>query len=380
MKQFRSSNKSLRLAAAFLAGGALVALSACAPSDSGNGNGNTDPSNDPAVTVEFPVATGAGTPVVLNDAQWDALVEEAKAEGELIVYSSPPGTEETFALFSEAYPEIQVTVVREPTGDLLSRMDQELNAGVAGADVAWHSQPAWGASRVESGAFAAIQFSPDAAAQGWGDFATADYYLQVLANPYLLGWNSELGEPITNIKDLIAKAGTTPVGIAEPISQNGMFQLQTWIDAYGEGILGELASLNHTVIRSTTPLAQSLAAGEVGYVILMQPGILDKLKAEGAPVEQIVPDDGNVTGFAYGPMTLAKADHPAAAQVFVNWLLSQPTQQLMVDRHGPLAVPIILDGTQGALEWSQVDPVDDSEWPQDRRDTFRALWDSYFVN
>ncbi|GAA3909156.1 ABC transporter substrate-binding protein [Microbacterium invictum] len=369
--RFHHSKNPSRIALGVLTVGALVVLSSCASS--------TPEPEESAAGVDFPVATGSGSPTVLDDAEWESLVEAANAEGELIVYSSPPGTEETFAQFSEDYPDITVTVVREPTSDLIARMDQEIDAGVAGADVTWHSQPAWAATRAEDGALNALQLSPEAAELGWGEFATDDYYLQIMANPYLLGWNTTLGEPVDNIQDLLAKAGDTPVGIAEPISQNGMFQLQTWMDEYGEDFLGELAALNHTVIRSTTPLAQSLAAGEVGYAILMQPGLLDQLKEEGAPVEQIVPDDGLVTGFAYGPMTLAGADHPAAAQVFVNWLMSQPTQQLLVDSHGPLAVPIILDGTENALAWDEVQAVDDAEWPQERRDEFRAVWDSYFL-
>lgn len=262
--RFHHSKNPSRIALGVLTVGALVVLSSCASS--------TPEPEESAAGVDFPVATGSGSPTVLDDAEWESLVEAANAEGELIVYSSPPGTEETFAQFSEDYPDITVTVVREPTSDLIARMDQEIDAGVAGADVTWHSQPAWAATRAEDGALNALQLSPEAAELGWGEFATDDYYLQIMANPYLLGWNTTLGEPVDNIQDLLAKAGDTPVGIAEPISQNGMFQLQTWMDEYGEDFLGELAALNHTVIRSTTPLAQSLAAGEVGYAILMQPG------------------------------------------------------------------------------------------------------------
>lgn len=348
----------------------LLALSGCGAAESAEGAGGK---------LEFPAATGAGAPIELDTAAWEELVTAAEAEGELVVYASQAGSDQTFEAFSEAYPEIQVTIAREVTSDLIARMDQEIAAGAGGADVTWHSQPAWAERNADEGALAALQFGPEAVEAGWPDFAVDDYYLPVMSNPYLIAWNSELAEPVENIQDLIAQAGDTPVGIAEPISQNGMFQLQTWVDAYGEGILGDLAALNHTVIRSTTPLSQSLAAGEIGYAILMTPGLVDTLQDEGAPVEQVVPN-GELTGFAYGPMVLENAAHPAAAQLFANWLLTQETQQLIVDEHGPAALPIQLEATEGALAWEDVDPVDDSEWPQERRDEFRALWDSYFAS
>lgn len=367
--------RPLRALTALVAVGGLVALAGCATSDSPEPTS----SDEPSVAFENVVSTGSGSPIALSAEEWDALVAEAKAEGELIIYSGQPASDEVFAAFHEEYPEIDVVTVREPAGDLAIRMDQELQANVAGADLTWTTQYAWVAKQGDAGNLAALQLSPESQADGWGSVTHEDYFLQLVAQPYGIAWHTEFGEPVTDIKDLIAKAGDRPVGIAEPISQNGMHQLNAWVEAYGEGILEELAGLNHQVIRSTVPLSQSLAAGETYFSVLITPDVVGNLQADGAPIDLVIPTS-NTTGYAYGPAVLRTAGNPAAAQLFVNWAFSKSGQQVLADGLSPVAFPVLHSSTTGALNWDAIDAVDERDWPETRRNEFRSLFDSYFLN
>lgn len=361
----KTTGRQLRTGAAVLGLASLVALTGCSRA---------------AAQSDFEVipSTGSGAPIELSSEEWDAMVEAANTEGELTIYSGQPASEDAFAQFSETYPEIDLTVLREPAGDLAIRMDQEIQAGVAGADVSWSTQYAWNARQGDAGTLAAFRYSPENATAGWSDVTHEDYFMQLLASPYVLAWHTELGSPVTDIQDLIEKADNQPVGIAEPISQNGMHQLNAWVESHGEGILEDLAGLNHNIIRSTQPLTQSLAAGETHYSVLTTPDVVESLMDEDAPIDYVVPES-DATGFAYGPSILADAAHPAAAQVFLNWLISEEGQQTLAEDLRPAAFPVLYDSTEGALDWDAIDAVDERDWPEDRRNEFRALFDSYFV-
>lgn len=319
----------------------------------------------------------SGPPKVLDQAAWDTLVAEAQAEGQVMVYSSLPGTEDAFKEFERAYPGITVTVERAPTADLVARLDQELDVGSPGADVTFHAQTAWFGERSDAGNLAAVSLSPESAAAGWEQKLAGEEAAQVYAYPYFLARNTGSAPEVSTLGELVDAAGGRQVGILSPSAAPAVaYQYQLWREQYGDDVFERLAaSANVTEEMSMTPLAQSLAAGEFDYIVGMIPGSLDPLKEGGAPVEEIVPDEAQ-SGPVYGVTALSSAQRPKAAQLFVNWMLSNQAQQMMIRDFTPGSVPATVDGS---IPWGSVTPYDPAVWDKAHWDQWIAdQWSPYF--
>ncbi len=74
-----------------------------------------------------------------------------------------------------------------------------------------------------------------------------------------------------------------------------------------------------------TLLANLLAAGEFGILINARPESIDELKEKGAPVEWVAPRPTTANVL---PIAVAKnAQHPSAARLFMDYLLSEEGQR-----------------------------------------------------
>lgn len=311
------------------------------------------------------VATGEAQ--VMDQAGWDDIVEAANDEGQVVVYASLTGSESAFKEFEKENPEIDVTIERAPTTDLIARVDQEIEVDAQGADVVFHAQPSWFEQHSEAGDLAAVSLSPDAASNGWEDVLDGHEFAPVYAFPYLLGYNSKAVEAVTSIDELVDSAGDNSIGLLDPgTSTAAAFQYDLWNVHFGGDLLKRLSELNVTVDPSVATLSQKLAAGEYDYVVGLTPGVVEPLKEGGASVEEIVPQDAQ-SGPQYNVTTLANAAHPNAAQVFTNWLLSEDGQQMMIDHFAPGSV--VLD-VEGSIPWGQIATYDEETWD-------KARWDDW---
>jgi iron(III) transport system substrate-binding protein len=315
--------------------------------------------------------TEAGAPVRTSEGQWNAIVEAAKKEGRVVVYSSMVGVETTFAAFSEKYPEITVQVERAPTTEIIARLDQEVEVGAAGADVTMHSSAAWYEARDADGAFAALQVSPGEQAEGWME-RLGGGYAGVYASPFLVAWNTAHGKPIANAGDVagLPKVGLTKAGLADAID----YQYKGWLDEFGSDFLNNLAKNKATTYGSNAPAAQALASGEIDYLIGTTPATLIKLKEDGAPVDMVVPDRGAV-GVLYNAAVLRNAPNPNAAQVFTNWLMSKDGASRLVKSHAPAATPVKVEGS---LTWGEI-TTPGTDWTTERNhEWIDKEWRPYF--
>lgn len=321
-------------------------------------------------------ASADGDAQVVDQTEWDQLVEDAKAEGTLVVYASMAGAERTIEEFETDYPEIDVQIVREPDPDLVSRLGLELQSGSASADVAFLAALAWYDEQIELETLAPLLIGPEAAEAGWNEVeSTKAGYASIMRNPLLIGVNTDQGEQVANVEELIeaAAASDAPVGVLEPVTPAVTYQFQRWEEAYGEDLLDRLADLNVTRFRSGVPMAQSLAAGELAYVLPLGTGNLPPLAAQGAPVAEVVPDNG--VGIEFRAASLNNAPHPNAAQLFVNWLMSERGQGLLVQNQGPAATPVPVDGS---LPWEDAPSYDPAEITTEVQDEFSIRFSEAF--
>lgn len=104
------------------------------------------------------------------------------------------------------------------------------------------------------------------------------------------------------------------------------------IFALGEGIMDwdfvrQLAKQEPVIVRDRRLILEWLARGRYP-ISLMATGAVEFIQA-GAPVKEIIPQEGSYLSTASGSIALInKAPHPNAAGVFINWLLSKEGQTL----------------------------------------------------
>jgi iron(III) transport system substrate-binding protein len=336
----------------------VIALAACAGGPS----------------TSAPEDAGGAKPEVLTASQWDDLVKQATSEGSLTVFSSQAGTDIQFKEFEKAYPGIKVSVERAPTAETISKLDQQLSAGAAGADIAFHTQIQWFADRGAQKALAPLRLGP--AAQKDPAYANEGRYVApILRYPIFLGYNSKAGSQITSLDDLVQKAGNTPVGVLDPAAAVSLkAQYQAWEDAY-PGVLDKLSKVKTVKYASSVPLGQALASGEVGYAVGLIPGVLPPLKAQGAPVEEVIPASA-ASGAEDDAAVLSNAPHPAAAQLFVNWLMSSDAQKLLTTKLAPMAAPT--NPSSAKVKWDDLHVYDPQVWTEQKQDDFMKNWNSLF--
>lgn len=302
-----------------------------------------------------------GPPAGVDQAQWDEIVEAANSEGEVVFYRSLGGMEEVIADFEAAYPEITISDSFAPTGELVQRLDQELEAGVTGADLTMHASPGWFIDRYASDTFGALAVSPDNQEEDWEDRLEGNSYATMFGFPYTLGYRTNNPAP-TSLKDLLDENPDVSIGINDPsIAIAVAFAYEELREVYGDEILDQLAAANYKIEAGNTQMAQSLGAGAFEYAYPSQSSTTAPLIASGAPMAEAV-TDAAITGAYYNVAVLANAAHPNASLVFANWMMSRDGAESFVEHVSPATVPL---DVEGAITWGDVATYDPEVWTTD---------------
>jgi iron(III) transport system substrate-binding protein len=324
--------------------------------------------------IDEDVAAG-GAPVAVPEAEWKSVVEDATAEGEVVVYTSLAGAEAVWEGFEAAYPGIKVVVERAPSGDLIAKAAQEQQAGASRADVMFHEQVPWYREQAEKDQFAQLKLGPDAQKDDWATLLGDDRYVTLIALPFSIAWNTKNADPVASIEEIITEHPDAKVGLFDPNVTPGLsYQYKVWEDTYGSDLLDRLAELDTKVFGSATPMSQSLASGEIDYAFPMTP-ILGPLKAEKAPVDSgLSGEDAVALPRVAG--TMATAPHPNAAQVFVNWLMTEEGQRALAETFAPSTPRLAISGE---IPWENVDLFDPDDWTnKDAEEWVEAEWTGRF--
>ncbi|WP_158703420.1 extracellular solute-binding protein [Pseudonocardia dioxanivorans] len=277
---------------------------------------------------------------------WQSVVDAARQEGQVVLYSNSDGVNPAFeAAWAKSYPDIKLVVSKYTSGELTTKLDAEKGGGVVGADVITVSTKPW----LEANRGALVASTGPALEKYWkgSEHVYADgAYVLVAATPLGAGINTEqlakLGNPsVTTYKDLLqpqlkGALGIVP-GTGSPAAE------QWWYFAAkemgGDGAVAQLAGLEPRLYTTPSTIATDIASGEVAVGAYSIKGTIEALAAKGAPVKFVTLDPVIST-----PVTAAVvgwAKHPNAAQVFQNWLLS-PAGQIALNGSGSLLTPLAL--------------------------------------
>lgn len=307
-----------------------------------------------------PTATAAPTGESGQTDPLAALYEEAKSEGTLTYYSTivTENLDQMKAAFESAYPGVTLNFLRLGGAEGPIRFTAERGAGATSADVMTSSEQG---------------FSEDALEKGWiVDLADAgiptlsDYPKDfvdgpeaiIQVSPIRLTVNTDLvDDPPSSWEDLLEPEYAGKLILVDPRAiMPYMAQYSLLLDTFGEEFLEGIAENGYRLADSTPPAAQSLAAGEAMALFPSLDSVANPLIAQGAPIETIKLDP--FIGAENWVVLNSEAEHPAAARLFVSWMLTPEGQAAINSDFGASPLPDIPDTAElgdGYASWEKAD-------------------------
>lgn len=329
-----------------------LALTSCGGDDNAADDGAPDEEtsapeptseDESEAEVESPTAEPAD-----GDAEFEALVEAAQAEGALTVYASP--TENVVQNITDAFTEkygISVQFIRFASADFAQRFLGEAEAGTFVADVLLNTDDS---PEVDGGFFAQatnegyVTPLADADIPGYPwefpeEFIRGSRALvQVL--PWLFSFNTDIiTDPPMQWPDLLDPQYQDLIIIPDP-SVSAAY-VQEWLvvlDEYGEEFFEDLRAQNLVVFEAGVPATEAMAAGEGGLMLPSVGSLAVGARDRGAPVDYTIPDVTTGVEISVGLVDLDEAPNPNAAKLFIAYLMSEEGNRELSDVEAAFSV------------------------------------------
>lgn len=260
----------------------------------------------------------------MSDAEMADLVAAAQAEGAVVIYSGASSAQlEKYAEDFGAQYNIQVEIVRLTGAQTTQRFATEQAAGIAGADIVGTSESAYYDGNSEWFMDLSKENLPHY--ESWPDDAKSPYRAIMSRGVLGLIYNKDMVAPEDAPKvwqDVIDPKWNGKIILADTMSSvNWGGWLKAMHDTFGDAYLETLAKMNFQVVASGQTGAQQIAAGAKPLNFPSAVSFASGLLADGAPIEYVYMAEPTVTNrFNFG--AAAKAPHPNAAKLFMDWLLS----------------------------------------------------------
>ena len=281
------------------------------------------------------VEAAAPEPVAITP----ALVEAAKKEGKVVLYSSMdlPVGEKLGKAFEVAYPGISIQIERSGSERLFQRIDQEFASNIHAADVINTSDASHVIPWKRKGWLAAFvpddvaKYFPEAYRDPDGMFALTRIYLSSIA------YNTNLvkaEDAPKSYADLLDPKWAGKMVKGHP-AYSGTIMTATFqmVREFGWEYYEKLAKQRVMQVQSSTDPPKKLALGERAVMADGNEYNVVLLKEAGQPVEPVYPAEGTPT--ISGPTAIfASAPHPNAARLFQAWSFTAEAQQLNIDIAG----------------------------------------------
>lgn len=314
---------------------------------------------DGKLNVQTYLAQARPRPAAGNaQADFDALIKSAKAEGDLVVYSSSTGNVNKRAGDGfEAKYGIKVAFVRSPSGTLMQRFAAEAETGNLGADV------------LSVSGSTAVAYADEGAKKGWieplsqanlpvlksGGFpavANRGTLAMIQAVPFQLAYNSERlkgADVPKSFQDLINSKYKDQVILLDPRVADAYMEFYgVLLERFGPNFLSRLRAQNPRFFTGGLPAVQALAAGEGVLATPMLVSTTNILTGKGAALGTV---NDAPTAWVEQQVMLparAKSKHPNAARLFVNYVMSPDGNQVFNNEPGSTSIysPTLLQSYQ----------------------------------
>ena len=305
---------------------------------------------------------------------WDSILTAANQEGSVELYSSssPDTNSVVIAAFEQAYPKIKVNVLRVTTPESEQRADAEFNGHTKGADVIINTDEKWHHDKSTTKGYFQPLVGPDVT-KAAGILQDSNETALVTANPHGYAWNTTLAGATLAFSDITDPKFTGKIGIYDfcPSDEN-VLEFYLWSQNYGgDAFLQKLAALKPRFYTNAVATAQALGSGEIAVGLPMTRssyGTVPQIQMQYMPTNTIAsPFFAGVTGWAA---------HPNAAQVFVNWILTDAGQAPYAKQNKIAVAGTNVPGAQ--LTLSQVTVVHSATYSQSTIDDFRTKLEKMF--
>jgi len=322
----------------------ILALLACAAPAS------RQPAPQPAIPAQKQPPTPASivfTPTA-QDAAWAKVVDAARKEGKVTVYSFNLIGDLATAVtktFEEKYG-IKIEIVTGLGTVLIERLKSEGAAKKHIAD-AFDTAVSLVATAKTMGLTTSAGDLPVLSEKDiWYLPPRLDpegHVININPSPTSVYINTKLinpgGEP-KSYKELLDSKWKGKIGISTPVTDpvpiySFVARKQLGLD---DDYFRQLSRQDLKVVPSRRDADNILARGEVPLIYAASASTTGPLMREGAPLKAVELEEGVIMAAGPGITLLKEAPHPNAARVFINWLLSVEGQTLWSEKRGSLAM------------------------------------------
>jgi iron(III) transport system substrate-binding protein len=262
---------------------------------------------------------------------WDETVAAAKKEGKVVFYNNlqPNGIEPLLAKFRAAVPGIQPEQIRLGSNPLIERFQTEFNAGRHLADVFITFPDERVVEGLKTGWMA--EWTPPELSNFPPSINEANKLFTLQHAREAIIWNKTLVKPADEPKewtDLFDPKWKGKVGMNPPWRSVSIQQIVAfWEDKGIADAAGKLKANEVRFFEGSGGIIQAVVRGDVRIAELTDLP-LNPLLDDGAPVGFVYPASGTTLS-ANKAFVAAKAPHPNAARVFMNWLMTKDGQEAL---------------------------------------------------
>ena len=284
------------------------------------------------VLLAWWIVTSFAIPSSAQEGPDPKIVQAARKEGEIVWYTTMSADQSNafMARFQQKYSFLKPSVIRLGGNALLSRIVTEAKAGKGFFDVA-HGTGEIVLPLMEMGLLAPYA-SPERKSFPDDLKDKRGFWTSVYVNSVVFGYNKNLtkGQPLPRSYDDLLH----PRWKGRKISIDSTYVtfLQGLISAWGKekalDFLRKLAEQEPVVMRGSTVRVQLAAAGEFPLVIAYA-NIIQYLTEKGAPIDWVPLEPAVIS--VNTVMLGAKATHPNAAKLFIDFTLSKEGQEKLWD-------------------------------------------------
>lgn len=307
-----------------------------------------------------------------------------EASGTLTVYSPHPA--ETINLVIQEFEEqsgIKVELVAAGTGELLKRVESESSNPLG--DVLWGG----GAESLASFAeFFEGYASPELANIDPKYYDANHLWIGESPLPMVIMYNTNLvseEDAPTSWKDVLNPVFKGKIAMADPAKSGSAYTiLATMLTAYkdendGWDFIREFyANLDEKVLSSSSGVYKGVADGEYSIGLTLEKEAI-KYVNSGSPVKIVYPEEGT-SAVPDGVAIIKGAKNLENAQKFVDFVLSQETQDLMAKQLSRRSIRNDVDSPEGLGPLGDIKLVDyDFEWASSDKEAVLEQWKNIVI-
>ncbi len=304
-----------------------------------------------------PAGSGSGSQAPSGAAfeqQWKALIDDAKKEGEVTVYTQLPP--ETRTALSDAFKQqfgVNMSFIVGQPAEIAARMETERSANLYAVDAIVHGGVAMFAFMKPKGFLTALPpmlINPEVLdGKSWrgGKLPYLDKEQQVVlfAYPYFpdVVVNTDMVKPgqLKSWEDLLKPEWKEKIVIGDPtISGVGnawaVFMLtKLWTRDKAEQYLRDFVKQEPMINRDDRLQVDWVARGKYPVLVGSDTQVALPIKKAGAPIDFGRMSEGGRISTGPGAIAIPnKVPHPNAAKLFVNWLLTKDAQTVFSKAYG----------------------------------------------